>query len=206
MTTYSRLINIIHWLAIIIWTSAIVSAAVSAMNVFPAMDDMPLALDQYPAYPVTEHPHLAAGRIMEGIFFTTDLLQFAAVPLVVLTLAAQIFFFHSSLKRITNIIRTACIVIAAGLFAYHAFALAPNMNRELRSYWSAAEAGDLVAAQSHRDAFNTYHHKADPILRINLLLLTATIASTSIALGPTKNDGEHFRGPHLEPPKLLKNS
>ncbi len=206
MNTYSRLINIIHWFAIIIWTSAIVSAAVSAMNVFPAMDEMPLALDQYPAYPVSEHPRLAAGRIMEGIFFTTDLLQFAAVPLVVLTLAAQIFFFRSSLKRLSNIIRIACIIIAAGLFACHAFALAPTMNRNLRAYWTAAEAGDLAAAQSHRATFNAYHHKADPILRINLLLLTATIASTSIALGPRNGNQRPDDGPRLERPKLLKNS
>ena len=181
---------------------ALISAGVAAMNVFPALDALPLELEQYAAYPAGEHPRLAAGRIMEGVFFLVDVLQFIAIPLTVLALLAQLLIFRLPVKRISNAVRTAMIVIAAGLFAWHATMLAPKMNRELRSFWSAAETGQVDEAQAHRRAFNAYHPRADAILRTNLLLLLVAAGTSAAAFTPEAARGETT----LQPPRLLNSS
>lgn len=202
MTGYFKIVNAIYWLALIVWISALISAGVAAMNVFPALDGLPLQLEQYAAYPAGEHPRLAAGRIMEGVFFLVDVLQFIAIPLTILALLAQLLFFRLPLKRISNALRIAAIVIAAGLFACHATMLAPKMNRELRSFWSAAETGRIDEAHAHRNAFNAYHPRADAILRINLLLLLVAAGASAAALTPAAARGETT----LQPPRLLNAS
>jgi len=199
MTGYFKIVNVIYWLALIVWISALISAGVAAMNVFPSLDTLPLQLEQYAAYPAGEHPRLAAGRIMEGVFFLVDVLQFIAIPLTVLALLAQLLFFRLPLKRISNAVRAAMIVIAAGLFACHATMLAPKMNRELRSFWSAAETGQVDEAQAHRRAFNAYHPRADAILRINLLLLLVAAGASAAAFTPAPARGDTT----LEQPRLL---
>ena len=198
MHGYFKIVNTVYWLALILWISALISAAVAAMNVFGSLNDMPLELEQYGAYPAAEHPRLAAGRIMEGVFFLVDLLQFIAVPLVAAALIAQVTIFRLSLKRPANTIRTACIVLAAGIFAYHAIMLAPGMNRELRAYWAAAEAGQVEQAHAHRTAFNADHPRADALLRLNLVLLLVAAASSAAAFSPTGGRrAGHLQTPHL---------
>lgn len=203
MTGYLKLCLAVYWLALIGWISALVSAAVSAMNVFPGMDRLPLRLEQFPDYPVAEHPRLAAGKLMDGVFFTVDLLQFAAAPLVLITLAVQLLVFRLPLRRPANVIRTMCIVIAAGLFAYHATSVAPKMNHALRAFWAAAEAGEVTAAQSHRATFNEYHPTADTLLRLELLLLLAAAVASAAALSPAAARPGNTSSSKLETPELL---
>jgi hypothetical protein len=202
MTGYLRIVNVVYWLALIVWISALISAGVAAMNVFPALDGLPLQLEQYAAYPAGEHPRLAAGRIMEGVFFLVDVLQFIAIPLTILALLAQFLIFRLPVKRISSVLRTAAIVIAAGLFACQATMIAPKMNRELRSFWAAAEAGRIDEAQAHRSAFSAYHPRADAILRSNLLLLLVAAASSAAAFTPEAAR----RDSTLQPPSLLNSS
>ena len=198
MAGYSKIVNTLYWLALILWISALISAGVAAMNVFGVLDGMPLRLEQYAAFPAGEHPRLAASRIMEGVFFLVDVLQFIAIPLALLALIAQLAFFHVPLKRISNIIRSAAIVIAAALFAYHATMVAPKMNGELRAFWAAAEAGQIDEATAHRSAFNAYHPTADAILRLNLLLLLIAAAASAAAFTAMPDRGDS----RLEPPRL----
>jgi hypothetical protein len=200
MTGYFRIVNTFYWLALIVWISALISAGVAAMNVFGTLDAMPLELQRYAAYPVDDHPRLAAGHIMEGVFFLVDVLQFIAVPITLLALIAQVVVFHVPMRRVSNVVRSAAIVIAAALFACHATMLAPKMNRELRSYWAAAEAGQVDEAADHRRAFNAYHPAADAILRLNLLLLLIAAGASAVAFTPMPDHRDSI----LEPPGLLE--
>ena len=200
MHGYLKIVNAVYWLAMLIWISTLISAAIAAMNVFPALRALPLELPQYADYPSAELWRIAAGRIMDGVFFIIDLLQFIAIPLVVLTLVAQLAIFRLPLKRPANLIRTACIAAASLIFAYHATMLAPIMNRELRAYWAAAEAGQVEQAEAHRAAFNADHPRADAILRINLILLV--IATISSAAAFTLLPGSN----RLEAPQLAGHS
>jgi len=200
MRGYRNVVNIIYWLALTIWIAALISAAVAAMNVFPTLDETVLTLERYAEYPEAEHPRLLAGRIMERVFFLVDLLQFGAAPVAVLALLVQVFVFGMPLRRAGHIIRAGCIVAAAGLLTYHATLLAPGMNRELRAYWAAAEAGEIEAARARREAFNAYHPRADAVLRLNLLLLLVAVGASAAAWAPT----DAARRERLETPKLAK--
>jgi len=199
---YHAFCNVIHAFALILWIAALVSAAVAAMNVFPITDSMDLVLERYANYPVEEHRRIAAGQIMDGVFFTVDLLQFVAAPLALLTLLAQFTVFRvpgsAPWRRPTHLLRGACIVLAAALFAGHAMLLAPKMNADLRAYWTAAEAGDVETAREHRASFNRRHPKADMILRADLLLVVAAAVAGTIALGSASPRAG------VDPPRLLR--
>jgi hypothetical protein len=195
-----KLCHVVYWLALIIWTSALVSAAVAAMNVFSTLPDMAIELERYRSFPIEEHGRLAAGHVMDGVFFLVDVMQFVAVPLVLLALLAQLFVFRMRWTRPANVIRALCLIVAAAAFAFHAGVLAPRMNRNLREFWSAAEAGEIQTAREHRALFHADHQLADPILRLNLVLLLVAVGASAAAMTPASPQPSH----QLEQPRLAQ--
>ena len=175
MSERRGLVDGLHLLALSAWLSALISAAIAAVNVFPTLRDMPLTLGAYPQVPASDHWRYAAGEIMEGVFFLGDLVQFVAVPIVLVTLVLQHLRTPVQRPRL-RIARTIVIALAAALFALHATTIAPPMNRLLRAQWAAAAEGDLAAAAHAREEFQTLHVRADGILRLNLVLILAGIA------------------------------
>jgi len=202
MQGYLRVVNMVYWLGIVLWAAALVTAAAAALNVFPAVDGAAVTLAQYAAYPAEEHGRLLAGRIMEAVLCCVDVLQFIAVPLTAGALVAQLAIFGVPIRRASNVIRTGCVVIGALVFSYHATMLAPRMNRELRSYWAAAEAGEVAQAHVHRAAFDRYHPRAEALMRVNLFLVLVAVASSAVAFGT----GRAEAGPRLELPNLAGES
>jgi hypothetical protein len=173
-----------YWLALVLWLSALVSAAVAAMNVFPALDALRPTAAKYAAVEAGAHARLVAGDVMEGVFTTVDLLQFAAVPLAVLALAAQILALGFPWRTPANVIRIACTLVAAACFAFYALALAPAMNRSLREAHAAAERGDVPAMRAARAAFDERHPRATAIHQIDLALVVVAIVASAAAFAP----------------------
>lgn len=189
--------NIAYWLGLGLWLSALVTAGVAAMNVFGSLPAMQVQLPQYSAMPADSHGRIAAGKVMERVFFTVDLMQFIAIPVTLIAMLLQFATLRLRAGAPANLIRVGCIVIAAALFTIHATAIARPMNRELRSYWRAAESGDVEQAASHLSAFNAKHPVADTLLRINLILLVVAVAASGAALTPPRPSA------HAEP-RLLR--
>lgn len=183
---YLKLCNAVYWLALTMWIAALASAGIAAMNVFGTLQAMPIRLERFSALPLEAHGRIAAGQIMEGVFFTVDVIQFVAAPLTVLMLLAQLAIFRLPLRSPSNLIRTVCVLGAACVLAFHAVMLAPAMNRHLRQYWRSAEAGDLAVAHSHLDQFNDRHVVANRLLQANLVLLVIGVAASAAALGPAR--------------------
>lgn len=200
MTMPLRLCLVVYWLGLAAWLSGLVTAGISATMVFGQLPDMSLSLQRFEAYPVDEHGTIAAGLVMADVFFAVDVVQFIAIPLVVITLALQLAVFGVPARRPANVVRTACLLVAAALFAWYALLLAPSLNSELRLFWQAAEAADLDAAQRHRELFGADHTTARHILEVNLLLVLVSLAASAMALGPAP-------GPRrkLDPPLLAAN-
>lgn len=180
--------NAIYWLALALWLSAIVTAAVAAVSAFGILPDTPLVLEDFRAYAPPDDPgahgRLAAGIVMERVFWIVDMIQFAAAPLVVIALLAQLLVLPLPSRPWANRARTLAILIAAGTFIYQAAALTPGMNRELRAYWVAARAGELDDAREHHAAFNEAHPRAEMLYQVRLLALLAAIIASAPALGP----------------------
>lgn len=186
-TTAAKAICALYWFGLVFWISAIISAAIAAMNVFPTLkklNETGLQVAQYSEYPAEDHWRFAAGRIMDGVFFAGDLLQFIAAPVVVVTLLLQFGPVRMKLTRLANIIRLAVLLIAAGLFGYYATRLAPPMNALLREQWAFAEAGEIEKADAARSAFNDLHGRANTILYVNLGLLLVGVAASGAAFTP----------------------
>ena len=137
---------------------------------------------------------------MADVFFAVDVVQFIAIPLVVITLVLQLVIFGVSARRPANVVRAVCLLVAAALFAWYALLLAPSLNGELRLFWHAAEAADLDAAQRHRELFRAGHTTARHILEVNLLLVLVSLAASAMALGPAPGPRRH-----LDPPLLAAN-
>jgi hypothetical protein len=196
--SFLKLCNGMYWLALTMWVAALASAGIAAMNVFGTLPGMRIALERFAAMPPQTHGRIAAGLVMADVFFTVDLIQFVAVPVVVLTLLMQLLLFGLPLRAPANMIRSLCILGAACVFAFHATMLAPRMNRELRAYWGAAEAGEMAQAENHLEAFNARHPIADNLLRTKLVLLVIGVMASAAALGP------HRPREHMHIPSLLR--
>ncbi|MHC4079846.1 MAG: hypothetical protein ACYS15_00625 [Planctomycetota bacterium] len=188
-----------YWLSLAVWLAALMAAGLSAVHTFGKLPATPLVLEPFAAYPVEEHGTIAAGLVMADVFVTVDFIQFVAIPLALLMCALQLTFFRLPAGRPSNVVRLACLVLAAGLFAWYAVAVAPPLNGNLRAYWDAARAGDLETAALHRDLVGAYHSTARLILQLNLTLVVGAVAASAVALAPSPSR------PHgLPEPELLK--
>ena len=185
-----KLCNSVYWLALTVWLALLVSAGVSAIAVFTTLGEMDLSLPAYAAFQPAQsdvpyaHAHLAAGHILAPVFTFVDFVQFAVIPVLVITLVIQLTVFRLQVRRPANLIRVTCIVIASGLFAIHAFTRAPQMNRDLHAYWKAAQQGDVATALEHREAFNRQHPTAEAVLNVTLLLVVVATVASAIAMTP----------------------
>jgi hypothetical protein len=180
------LLDALFVLGLALWIAAIVSAAVSAMNVFPGLDPMPITHADYAAWPLAEHGRLAASLVMERVFFTVDLLQFMAIPLVVVTGIARLALSPELRRRRRAWMAAVAIFLATAGFAAYAASIAPPMNRALRQFWTEAAAGNLDAAREHRERFDEGHRIADPLLRLNLVLLLIGLGLTAATPTPAR--------------------
>jgi hypothetical protein len=179
-----RLCLIVFWCSLAVWLSALVTAGISATMVFGRLPETPMTLERYPAYPVEEHGRVAAGEVMADIFFAVDVVQFIVVPLTLITLGLQLTVFGFPARRPANVVRGACLLLATLLFGWYAIRLAPALNGELRLFWTAAQAGDVAAAEAHREAFAGDHATSSLILKVNLLLVLLGIAASAVAAPP----------------------
>ena len=169
-----------YWLGLAIWTGALMTAAMAASSAFAILPELPLSLDGYAVVEPEEPGRIAAGKLMEQIFFLVDVIQAAAIVLVLTMGALQMR--RPDRARPANLVRIAVVVIGVGLYAYRAGVLMPALNHELRAYWAAAAQGDVARAQEHRERFATDHPTATRLFGGTLLAVIAAIAVSPAAL------------------------
>ena len=208
MQSLHKLCNMVYWLGLAFWLSMLVLAGIAAPIVFVVLNDMEISIARYSEFVPDKlifpdaHSNLAAGHVLEPIFWISNAVQFVVVPIVLLTLTAQLLVFKQRKRKASNIIRTASIVIASGLFAYHNFVVVPSMNHDLRSYWKSAKAGDIPAAMSHREGFLSLHLTAEIMLLSTLFLVVIATAASAVTMTPLTLKQSP---PILQTPKLAEN-
>ncbi|MHC4130209.1 MAG: hypothetical protein ACYSWT_08530 [Planctomycetota bacterium] len=188
---------VVYWLSLVVWLAALAAAGLCALYTFGTLGSTPLVLEQFATYPAPEHGKIAAGLVMADLFFTVDCVQFVAIPAALIMLGLQLTVLGLPARRPSNLIRLGCGVLAAGLFAYYAVAVAPPLNGALRAYWDAAAAGDLEAAGRGRDLVAAYHSTARVVLQLNLALVTGAVAASAVALGPSARSKSGLPEPQL---------
>jgi hypothetical protein len=189
-----------YWVALAIWLAVLVAAGVAATSTFTTLPDpaLGLTLEPFANYDHAEHGRIAAGKVMEPIFTFVDLMQVVTGAIVVLMLVLQLTLFKVPMRIFSNLLRMACIAAAIGLVAWRAFTLTPEMNSDLRQYWTAAEAGHVEQAKQHRAAFDANHGKASAMFRWTFLAVLVAIGASAATLGPRPEPA----GSPLERPKL----
>jgi hypothetical protein len=196
------LCNTIYWLALTVWIAILVAAGVAAASTFAILPDLGVSLAPFAAYPEAEHGRIAAGHVMEPVFAFVDVVQFGAAPVVLLMVLLQHLVFRVPSRRVLAGLRVVAIAGAAALLAYRALALAPEMNRDLRIYWEAAEAGDVVRAEEHRARFDAAHPTASRLISSTLGLLVIALLASPATLAPVR--GAEPDRPRLQEPDLAR--
>lgn len=199
-----KLCNAVYWLMLTIWVSVLISAGVAAMSAFTTLPDQSLGLrlDAFAQYDHAQHGRVAAGHVMEPIFTFVDLAQAPVSVLAVAMLLLQLTVFKMPWRSPSNIIRTLAVVLALGLFAWRIVTITPEMNRDLRSYWHAAQAGEVAEADRHLAAFNANHPRARNMMDATLVLLLVAIAASAVAMTPANTHAR--KKDELEQPKLVQ--
>lgn len=183
LTPGRRLIDVIFWLALVLWLATILAAGVNAAAAFIVLPDAAVLIERYGDLPPAQQSRLVAGLVTEPVFTIADLVQFALVPITVLALALQWFRPCGRRAGATDVLRTICIAGAAGLFLYRAFLIMPDLNTHLQSYRTAAEAGELEQAATARAAFDVLHPLASDLYQWCALLLVCAVALSAYAAG-----------------------
>jgi len=192
------LCNTVYWFALTTWIAVIVAAGVAAGFTFTVLPALGLTIESYSALPASEHGQLAAGKVMEPLFAFVDIVQIAMAFVVVLAVVVQVWPLRYALRRVLNAIRVVAILVAVGLLAYRAITLTPEMNRELRAYWSAAEAGDVEKAQTHREAFTIRHPRASDLFSATLATLVVALLVSPAALAAPPRTRPEPAPPHQD--------
>ena len=194
-----KTLAVIHWLALCLWIAAIAAAGVAAVGVFGTMGELRLDVGAYAAFPndANQHAMLAAGRIMERVFFMVDLAQFIAMPLLVIAATVLAILKARGWRGAGAMIRHACLALAVATLVYQAAAINPVMNRELRAYWAGAASGDVPGALDHQQAFNRLHRRAEMLMNARLALLLAALVMLAAASAPRPTQPTMLQRPLL---------
>lgn len=176
MSPLSARLNAFHLAALGVWCGALLMTGVAAAVLFPTMRDLDPALPGYAAYP-SPHAPIAAGHAAARVFAISDFVQWTAAVFAVGSLFWLLFAERRAGERARPValIGAALVLTASGLTVYQATVLSPRMDRHMRAYWAAAEAGRIDEATRNKAAFDDDHPRASRAMQQSL-------AGVSIAL------------------------
>ncbi|MBL4591363.1 MAG: hypothetical protein JKY96_05325 [Phycisphaerales bacterium] len=153
-----RFAQILHLLSLALWMGSTAMSGVVAAIVFPTMRKLDPTLGAYPDY-TGDHAILGAGQIASKVFLAVDTIQFICASLALGTFIVMLLCGYS-LNTLARVLRSILLCGALGLLSYHLLILMPAMNLDLRTYWDAAEIGNTVLADTHKDNFLAMHSTA----------------------------------------------
>ncbi|MCA9290189.1 MAG: hypothetical protein KDA25_03610 [Phycisphaerales bacterium] len=172
-----------YWLVLTVWTGAIVTAGVAASFAFTILPDVAMTLPDYPA--ATNPGQLAAGLLMERVFWFVDVVQFGSAAALLILLVIQLIAFRRPGRGLSNVVRTLAILVAVASLGWRASTIAPGMNAELRAYWNAAQSVETAAeARAHQAAFDVDHPKAARWFNITFASLLLAIVASAVHTVP----------------------
>ncbi|MFM9996691.1 MAG: hypothetical protein ACKVU4_12940 [Phycisphaerales bacterium] len=193
-----RVCESIHLVTLGLWLGVLVMTGVAAAVLFPTIKALDPRLPEYAAF-TGEHWSLAAGRVAATLFFVCDAVQFAGALIAGVTLGLSILLFGLPARSLATACRAGLIVIIVGVLSYQFIMLAPDMNRNLAAYWTAAKGGDNSAAATFKAAFDAKHPLARNLLAVDALLVVASfVLAAWSATGLAREQPEAAGGPERE--------
>lgn len=187
--SYRALAETVHLTAVAAWLGAVMMAGVAAAVSFPTMKALEPTLGVYAVYE-GEHWRLAAGHVADNVFKISELIQFLAATLTLLTFIMLVAFLKLPLRSWVSFGRAAGLGAGMLLLSYLFFVLGPRMNANLADYREAARAGEMETATRYQQAFNDDHPTASNVysgLAVSTLFMLV-FGVWSAAMGKTEDD------------------
>lgn len=186
----ARVFECAHLVALALWLGVVVMSGVVAAVVFPLMKELDPTLAAYPLY-TGEHAPLAAGRIAARVFLISDMAQYSAGAVVLVTTIGLIGWLGWNPRHLPTAVRALAVGAALLLVSYRVMVLAPRMDTTLRAYWDAAAAGRTEAAEASRAAFSADHPTASRVVSATAVaVLVALVAGAWGVQGPARRAGD----------------
>ncbi len=200
MNSTRPIVSAVFWVTLAIWFAIVLAAGLAAANTFTVLGDVPLFVDGYDSVPKEDHGRLAAGMVMEPFFAIVDAVQLFAAPLCLVAFVVHWATGTGHRRPIARWIALLGLAVAVGSFGYRAAALAPDMNRNLVEYRTAAREGDIDTMDARLAAFDADHHTADALYQVTFFALFGTIIAAAVLAAPVRE-----RKPNeLETPRLAE--
>lgn len=184
---------LIHHLTLGLWIGSLGMAALTAAVAFPMMKQLNPILPNYANMPEF-HWSIAAGHVANQVLTVAIWAQTAFAAVALLTFASSRPVFMSGSTRWLWISRGLLLLSAGMLVAFQSAVLAPRMDRHVRNYWAAAEAGRIDEARVSKASFDADHPTASRVLS-TILVLVATGAVLGCIQGMTGSRPEHEARP-----------
>jgi len=190
-------LDVVHLLALVLWSAALLSVAVAAMGVFITLPKSNVVLPEFSGYveatnsseaaAAADYGRIAGGLVMAPVFARTDQAQ-----AILGSIAFATFVVRSLLRsrwrsrRLGTFLQGALITAALVLVAWHNARVAPRMDQALQSFWEHARAGEIAEATAARARFDADHHGADFLFRVRFALVLGALVVSAVSGGAAR--------------------
>lgn len=176
MTRSRAAFETIHLTLLGIWAGAIAATGLAAAVAFPIMKRLDPSLPGFAGYP-EDHWRIAAGQVMNPVF--QGVATFGVLAGVVALLALVIVVVRVRPRVRCGLVWVRVLATSGALICVSiSTALVQRpMQTELAKFIDSARAGDVSAADGHREAFDRFHPVASNLMKLNLVLVVVAFGA-----------------------------
>lgn len=182
MRSWRAFLESVHVLCLALWLGAVVMSGLVAARVFSIMKDLDPRLASHEAY-TGAHWRLAGGKIANGVFAVTDVVQFICAFLAGLAFAGLVLTRGVSPRRVSTWLRGIGLSVAMASLMGLLLIVTPQLNRALSAYWSAAKAGNNEDAARFQSLAGEIHPTASTLMGVTAVALLMSLVSATWSLG-----------------------
>lgn len=188
MRSWRAFLESVHVLCLALWLGAVVMSGLVAAQVFSIMKDLEPRLASHEAY-TGAHWRLAGGKIANGVFAVTDVVQFICAFLAGLAFAGLVLTRGVSPRRVSTWLRGIGLSVAMASLMGLLLIVTPQLNRALMAYWSAAKAGNNDEAARFQALAGEIHPTASTLMGVTAVALLVSLLSATWSLGKGSRAG-----------------
>ncbi len=172
----SATVEVIHSLSLAIWLSMLVTAAMGASMIFPAMREAHATAPGYPAYP-GEAWRLVGGLAASKIFFLTANIQAWCGLVAAFSFIAAAALGGVRLRSLTGAARLFALLVACATLTYYTHFYMPAMHSQLDTLLAtSSDPAQAEAAKAAQATFDVSHKTGTPLITTMGVLVLISLA------------------------------
>lgn len=164
MTPWRSFVEVVHLLALCLWSAGLLAAGLSAALVFPTLKGLSPTLAGFSAEFAQSHYLVAGGSIAQRAFFVSDLISFFGAMVAIVTLAVLIVVHRLPTRRSSTIVRALALALAVASLASMLIIVTPALNTATRLHWAAIKLGDAGSIAERKLEVDQLHPLATNLM------------------------------------------